>query len=855
MIPIVKQTEQNTGNFLFFAPETEKNSKEPSAFAELLFGLAENEKQKTVTTAAQHEKSDNLVKSPKLGEENLIDSEISPSNEAGNQSEAVANSSEIQAEDQKKPSDELETYISKNNNTQNEFNTENLFFTNLFVTDGKIIQSAENISIDSENTTVAIENILSLAPGNEKNLASALMTESVFQNKSLNAAVIGSESENQVKSAELENLGAIKLSSNEAIAHQNKLNISSEAMKTEKTTEQQTPSVGMTKPENTILFGKNGTENGNPEKGANPFSKAADSQTAANEKIASNVQQQPVKNSKETPFKSGNEDRVNQKTFAPIQKQSNIKNRQNENNVELNTQTKIFNTEKRQTGTESGEISEKFRVSSNTNETALKSESQIRGQNNENLVNKTTDNQTSNQMFAAKSSSEIKIGSENFQQRTESGEISEKFRVSSNTNETTLKHESQIRGQNNENLVNKTNDNQTSNQIITEKSNSNLSVNQTENEQKPIDQQKIQPEKTMTTEKIAAQPHDKTVNFNDRESTRKITDSKMAEKEILSGNTGKEIKTSSEPLEKNIAHSDNKTPFSEKPMSEISGIPADKKIQSQKVANEAGAKEIIEPRNNQEARENRAAEILNDPKNSVNNHLKTTKNSDLNSKEISRPDSANESKSDLSKDQQQSDQGGEFEKNSNEKSNFSEISADKKGKTNSGDKENKINPFLEVNTAKKASNSVSIAEPKNIAPANLQEVINKIEKLLTHAGSGKLNGFTFDSKELGKMEITTVKQQNKEEQGVILVESEAVKQQIQKHIPDIQDNLQQKGVMISAINVEVNTKNENSPEKNKFRNIKNTRKINEINSQQIRDVDTRTIKTKNYGYNTMEILA
>ncbi len=170
------------------------------------------------------------------------------------------------------------------------------------------------------------------------------------------------------------------------------------------------------------------------------------------------------------------------------------------------------------------------------------------------------------------------------------------------------------------------------------------------------------------------------------------------------------------------------------------------------------------------------------------------------------------------------------------------------------EKENKINPLLEVNTNKKVENIQTAVKTAN--SVDMKEVIYKIERMISHASINKINNsvFTIDGKELGKLEIH-VKQNNKEEQGVILVENEIVKAQLQKHIPDIQENLQQKGVEILAVNVEVNDRNENKFYRNKHKKSRNNKILNEMSNQQINSIEMKSITTKNYGYNTMELLA
>ena len=138
----------------------------------------------------------------------------------------------------------------------------------------------------------------------------------------------------------------------------------------------------------------------------------------------------------------------------------------------------------------------------------------------------------------------------------------------------------------------------------------------------------------------------------------------------------------------------------------------------------------------------------------------------------------------------------------------------------------------------------------------MRELIYKIERMMSDSSINKINNatFTLDGKELGKLEIR-VQQNNKEEQGVILVENHTVKEQLQKILPDIQQNLNQKGSMITAINVEVNTGEDKNFERNKFMNRNMNKKLNSITADYSENVTDRTKTKKNYGYNTMEVLA
>ncbi|MFP4547705.1 MAG: flagellar hook-length control protein FliK [Fidelibacterota bacterium] len=172
------------------------------------------------------------------------------------------------------------------------------------------------------------------------------------------------------------------------------------------------------------------------------------------------------------------------------------------------------------------------------------------------------------------------------------------------------------------------------------------------------------------------------------------------------------------------------------------------------------------------------------------------------------------------------------------------------------EKQNKINPLAEANPTQKIQTPTPETRP--LGYTDIRGVIQKIERMVTEASQNKLNNtsFSLDSKDFGKMEIR-IRQNSKEDQGVILVENQTIKEQIQKFIPDIQENLNQKGAMISAINVEVNSQNENTDPQSRFSGKKNNRKVDSTNNNyaSASEIDTRTTKTRSYGYNTMEVLA
>ncbi len=274
--------------------------------------------------------------------------------------------------------------------------------------------------------------------------------------------------------------------------------------------------------------------------------------------------------------------------------------------------------------------------------------------------------------------------------------------------------------------------------------------------------------------------------------------------------------------------------------------------------------EVAASRNSEQEGKKLNANLYNAESRAVNPNQSSPKNDVKNSSEqiVTKESDTNQ---DNNRDFSQSSHNS-YENDDSKETVFNKFTPEKKSVQNrsfadqlnqeDAEKQSKINPLAEPNPAQKMD-----VTPPEIRPVNytdMREAIQKIERMVIEASQNKLNNtsFSLDSKEFGKMEIH-IRQNSKEDQGVILVENHTIKEQIQKFIPDIQENLNQKGVMISAVNVEVNSQNESTDPQSRFSRKRNNRKVDSTNNNygSASEIDTKTTKTRSYGYNTMEVLA
>ncbi len=138
------------------------------------------------------------------------------------------------------------------------------------------------------------------------------------------------------------------------------------------------------------------------------------------------------------------------------------------------------------------------------------------------------------------------------------------------------------------------------------------------------------------------------------------------------------------------------------------------------------------------------------------------------------------------------------------------------------------------------------------------DLIEKITQIVNIFNSGKTTqtNFHVDGKEYGPLEIQFAKGPTGD-QATILVENETVKAALRKYMPSVYDSLQQKGVLLSSLDVEINDRHKQKA----FGSLNywqaGDAQQQNINSEKIHGNGGGTVSTtpRYYGYNTMEVIA
>ncbi|MCD4691738.1 MAG: hypothetical protein K8R79_02395, partial [Calditrichales bacterium] len=152
-----------------------------------------------------------------------------------------------------------------------------------------------------------------------------------------------------------------------------------------------------------------------------------------------------------------------------------------------------------------------------------------------------------------------------------------------------------------------------------------------------------------------------------------------------------------------------------------------------------------------------------------------------------------------------------------------------------------------------ANQPVESAAPGKFAPliSNVQRIIQM--QYASNLGKQINANFKIDGSPLGEMEI---KFNGDNHSGVVTVyvESESARSELQKLLPTINDGLVQKGIDLADIKIDLGSfARENSQGQKMNGNNRNplTNKLQEDANEQI----TPAMTAKNYGYNTIEVLA
>jgi len=180
-----------------------------------------------------------------------------------------------------------------------------------------------------------------------------------------------------------------------------------------------------------------------------------------------------------------------------------------------------------------------------------------------------------------------------------------------------------------------------------------------------------------------------------------------------------------------------------------------------------------------------------------------------------------------------------------EKTDFTEPETVKK------DSKQTISPTLN----QPGSHASSIKAPA--VPPKFQPLVTRLQEMITKFNAIKKSvktntSFRIESSPAGKMEIQ-FEEKNGHKQIKVLVETEATRHELQKAVPQLQQNLNSKGIELIGFTVQVsqfgNKTGQAAPHNKPMRHKnKETREVQH-------EADKSTVVKRNYGYNTIEVIA
>ena len=136
--------------------------------------------------------------------------------------------------------------------------------------------------------------------------------------------------------------------------------------------------------------------------------------------------------------------------------------------------------------------------------------------------------------------------------------------------------------------------------------------------------------------------------------------------------------------------------------------------------------------------------------------------------------------------------------------------------------------------------------------SRIQEIIEKFNAKPVR--QSKINtSFKIANSPAGEIEIV-INEQSSGKKLKVLVESESARQELQKVLPQVQQNLMTKGIEFASFSVDVahvNTKNGSANP-----NSKNADRSKNKQNEEVRDDhEESTVVQRKYGYNTIELVA
>jgi hypothetical protein len=134
-------------------------------------------------------------------------------------------------------------------------------------------------------------------------------------------------------------------------------------------------------------------------------------------------------------------------------------------------------------------------------------------------------------------------------------------------------------------------------------------------------------------------------------------------------------------------------------------------------------------------------------------------------------------------------------------------------------------------------------------------MVQKVSQVIFQSSEKQVSetNFILDGEQLGSLEIKFV-QDSQGSQTTIFVESETIRSSLEKVLPLINENLIQKGLMLASLDVQVGDFNKSKTQNEKHKNDSGKSPTGNI-SFKVDDKINQIIAIRDYGYNTIEVLA
>jgi len=134
-------------------------------------------------------------------------------------------------------------------------------------------------------------------------------------------------------------------------------------------------------------------------------------------------------------------------------------------------------------------------------------------------------------------------------------------------------------------------------------------------------------------------------------------------------------------------------------------------------------------------------------------------------------------------------------------------------------------------------------------------MVQKITQIIFQLHEKQLSemNFILDGERLGFLEVKFA-QDSQGSQAAILVESDTARNLLEKVLPIINENLSQKGLVLSSLDVQVGDFSKPKTHNKKHNKNSGKSQVSDINVE-VKDKIKQIIAIRDYGYNTIEVLA